>query len=224
MSFFFVQMIFFLNVAFHSFPNRQDALLSDPKNPPIVAASGSLGLYHGNSKCVQTHPNHTILVDKKLDWCSNSATSETGTPWIQFSFPDKRMKVRGYSLRNGCCYYSCCCNTDSSTVTDFKCCCELNRFFLQGSNDNTTWKTIHTVDGDADYNHYCHFKTFDFQLTESYQYVRVLLGKARPGCQNCMQINQIELYGELFSSLDPVSSSEIDNDESVSIIGKVKKT
>ena len=217
-------MLGYLIMAFISFPERDDALLNDPLNPPYVESSGSLGLYHGDSKCVQTYPNLTISTDKKIDWCSNLARNNNEKPWIQFYFPNKMMKIRGYSVRNGCCYYACCCVTETSKVIDYKCCCELYSFSLQGSNDNSTWNIIHKVEGDKDYYHYCQFKTYEFKLTESYRYIRFVLDKERPGCPKCMQLNQIELYGEKYKSNNLYSSIETDEtEESISIIGKLKK-
>ena len=47
-----------------------------------------------------------------------------------------------------------------------------------------------------------------------------------PGCPKCIQLNQIELYGKLMKSEYPYLTSydnEEENEESISIIGKVRK-
>ena len=45
----------------------------------------------------------------------------------------------------------------------------------------------------------------------------------RPGCPKCMQINQIEFYGQLFDAFRPLITNDDDPEESISIIGKVKR-
>ena len=62
-------------------------------------------------------------------------------------------------------------------------------------------------------------------MTEPYTYFRFVLDEEWPSCPKCMQVNQIELYGETIGSgFTSYSESNIeDDDESISIIGKVKK-
>ena len=219
-------MFFILfGVKFVEFPNKSNALLSNSiKNgiKPKIESSGSLGLFYGG-KCHETFPNQTLTVDNKQDWCSNIATSDDDKPWIEYSFPQQTMKLTGFSVRNGCCYYyDCCCTVESGKIIDTYCCCELYSFSLLGSNDNQTWKTIYYADESKERIRYCQYKTYEFERTESFKYIRFRFEKERPGCPKCLQINQIELYGELIVG-NSYSFENDEYDESISIIGKVKR-
>ena len=205
---------------FIAFPSRKDALLQHNNDIAYVESSGSVGLYIKN-KCVLTYPNQTLVGEKTMDWCSNIAQDSSNMPWITFSLKGKSMKLNGFSLRNGCCWYYCCCDETGKVIDDVYCCCELYSFSLLGSNDNITWKLIHKVEKEAKF-YECQYKTYDFDMTESFKYIKFVLDQERPGCPRCMQINQIELYGDVVDS--QFSSYENDdNDESVSIIGKVRR-
>ena len=212
----------FLGLQFIAFPEKKNALLLNNKYVE-TQASGSIGLYY-EGKCHQTFPNQTLQVNEKMDWCSNVATSKDDKPWISFNIgKEKSMKLSGYSVRCGCCWYDCCCIDDGAEVKDVRyCCCRLYSFSLQGSNDNKTWKTIHSIVKDKSI-YYCKAVTYEFPVTEAFRYVRFILDEEFPGCQRCMQINQIELYGEAISSPFSDSFDGDDNDESVSIIGKINK-
>ena len=75
--------------------------------------------------------------------------------------------------------------------------------------------------------YFCAAKTFDIDPKMSgkaFTYFRFVLDKERPGCPKCMQINQLELYGETISSGYMSYSESADEDESISIIGRVKKS
>ena len=212
-------------VKFVAFPQSTNALLANaPKTGmPVVEASGSLGLYY-EGKCHKTFPNYTMMNDNRHDWCSNIAYTNEEKPWIQYSFPHKAMKLTSYAVRNGCCYYYDCCCDETGEIIDYYCCCELYGFSLQGSNDNKTWKVLHQLDGSQTRIRYCEFKTYDLQTNEAFNFIRFKFEKERPGCPKCIQINQIELYGELISSSFSNQFDEDDNDESVSIIGKIKQS
>ena len=207
---------------FIAFPDRKDSIFQQvSKDTDIeVASSGSLGVfYHG--KCHITHPNETLLVDEKKDWCSNAIIPGEDKPWISYSLKNKGISLTGYSLRNGCCYWSCCCTDDSSFIDGYtNCCCRLYSFSLQGSNDNKTWTIIHKVEKDDKFR-YCEFKTYEFQKTASFRYIRFVQEKEYPGCPFCMQINQLELYGQTNNAF--FNDELEDNDESVSIIGKMNR-
>ena len=211
-------MLYFLLLGtFVAFPEQRDALLLPNLKNLKIDASGSLGLYYGG-KCHQTFPNETVSQNKDLDWCSNIAENDNSKPWISYSIKNQKLRVRAFSIRNGCCVYDCCCLDDSRLID--LCCCRLYSFSLQGSNDNKTWKTIHKVEKQRDI-FYCEYKTYDFPLTEGFTFIRLIQDERMPGCSFCMQVNQIELYGELSASFQDEMNE--DNDESVSIIGKLKK-
>ena len=202
---------------FISFPDRKDSLFKDNEKLIDIEASGSIGVWDG-AKCHQTYPNSTIIVDKKTDWCSNVATEKGDKPWITYSMRGKQMKVSSFSVRNGCCYYACCCLNDKDIIEG--CCCDLYSFSLQGSNDNKTWKTLFKAEKEQDF-YYCKFKSYDVKSNDAYRYIRFVQDEPSPGCIFCMAINQLELYGQLTDSRFAIESDA--DDESVSIIGKIRK-
>ena len=211
-------------ISFVALPEKKDAILSSlPSNKINIESSGSLGVFMGDSKCHQTHPNQTLVGDKYKDWCSNIIKSPSEKPWIQYSLQNKRMKITSYAVRNGCCYYDyCCCLPETGEIIDYFCCCRLYSFSLLGSNDNVTWTTLHSVEKDQTFR-YCQLKTFELQQqSQPYRFLRFVLDEEKPGCQKCMQINQMEFYGEVIPYND-FSSYEDDNEESISIIGKIKR-
>lgn len=206
---------------FVAFPERKDSLLSaNTKTPNLISVvpSGSIGQRRYDGKCQMTEGNETLSPDEKADWCSNIGTGRSDMPWIMYNLKNKKMRVNGYSIRNGCCYYDCCCIDDNTQVYD--CCCDLYSFSLQGSNDKKTWHTIHKVEKDKTI-YRCKTVTFDFEMSEAYTFIRVFQDEEYPGCSLCMAINQIDLYG---TTVDESNSITDDGeDESVSIIGKVDR-
>ena len=211
-------LLFPLN--FVQFPDRKDGLLSTSDIKPEIDSSGSLGLYY-NGKCHLTYPNLTLSGDKKYDWCSNVVRDKNDFPWISFNVPNKIMKLKGYAVRNGCCYYPCCCDPKTGDYIDGRCCCDLYSYSLQGSNDNKHWTVIHSITKNDDRIHHCEYKLYEFPLTQPYKFIRFSLDEEKPGCLKCLQINQIELYGETFQEFTQIDEDE--NQESISIIGKLKK-
>jgi hypothetical protein len=212
-------MLFVLE--FIAFPKKDNAILAQfAKTSKIeVESSGSMGYFYDN-KCQLTRPNLTLTSNEKQEWCSNIAKSNDAKTWISYSIENKAMKLTGYSVRNGCCYYSCCCTEDSNFI-DYDCCCRLYSFSLQGSNDNRTWKVVHKIEKKKDF-YFCKFETYEFSETESFRYIRLVQDEPYPGCIFCMAINQIEFYGKLCDSFGAADEQDYDNDESVSIIGKIR--
>lgn len=215
----------FMGMEFIKFPQKKNSIfasMSDINNRVNVAASGSIGYRDSNGKCIQTNPNETLHENEDMDWCSNIAKTKNkeDNPWISFQIKNKMMKLNGYSVRSGCCRYICCCLDDRNVDA---CCCELYSFSLQGSNDNKTWKTIHKVEKDPKFWN-CKVNTYEFPMTEAYTFVRFVMDDQKSYCERCMALNQIEFYGETIDSLNP-NFSDLDNDgeESVSIIGKLRK-
>ena len=208
-----------LSLNFVQFPSRADTILKD-NHDLVVEASGSIGLYRGN-KCDITYPNMTLNDDKHIEWCSNIGKGEGDNPWIMFSVKNKAMKLTGYTLRTGCCYYACCCYEEGGSIRDIPCCCNLYTFSLIGSNDNKTWKTIHHLEKVSDV-WGCKTVTYSFEKTEGFRYIRFVQEKEYPYCPKCMQLNQFELYGETFSSPNFENLDDDENEDSVSIIGKIK--
>ena len=217
--------LLFLSVAFVAFPDRQDALLANSyKSTILVQSSGSLGIFLDDAKCHPTFPNQTLTSNEEEDWCSNLQRGADDKPWISYSIKNKAMKVKGYAIRNGCCYYDfCCCNPETDERYDMDCCCELYSFSLQGSNDNRTWKTIHKVEKDSSIL-FCQVKTYEFDMAEPFNLIRFVMDQEKPGCPKCIQLNQVEIYGELVTSAFGFDYEGDDEaDESISIIGKIQK-
>lgn len=205
---------------FVAFPNRKDAILqstSKSKREIAVTSSGSLGIHYGG-KCHKTFPNITLNDNEREDWCSNVGKGPSDKPWVSYEIKNSRLKLTGFAVRNGCCRYSCCCIDDENDI--LPCCCEIYSFSLHGSNDNLTWKTIYKAEKEKNF-YFCAFRTYEFPQTEAFKYVKFVLDEPYPGCPLCMQINQIELYGDFVDS--ELSDENDDGDESVSIIGKVKR-
>ena len=220
----------YLLVAFIAFPESKDSILSNEKKDMInIESSGSLGLYK-RGKCVKTYGNETITSDEYSDWCSNIVSDKSDpskNPFIQYSIKGKQMKVKKYSIRNGCCRHSvCCCAEEDGKIVDYGyCCCDLYSYSLHASNDNRTWTVLHKVEKDKTF-YYCLTKTFELEkATQPFTYFRFVLDEEWPNCPKCLQINQIELYGETVASgFSSYGSDSAEEDESISIIGRVKRS
>ena len=216
-----------LFMEYSAFPKRNDGIFTSigPDSGNILTSSiGSMGRYI-RGKCQMTSPNLTLTDEERQDWCSTIIDKQSNNkPWISFSIKNKLMSLTGYSFRNGCCYYSCCCINEDGVINDIDgCCCELHSFSLQGSNDNETWKTIHQVDSNTRIR-YCEDKTYNFDSkTQPFKYIRFVKDKEKSGCPFCLQINQFEFYGDTVDALDSSYSSFEEEEESVSIIGKIKR-
>ena len=86
-----------------------------------------------------------------------------------------------------------------------------------------TWKTIHSVEEDKKL-YECANRVYEFSKVEEFTFVRLVLDKPRPYCENCFTLNKFEIYGETIKGNAPFfSDNEDENDESVSIIGKIRK-
>ena len=213
-------MFLLLFIEFIALPDRSDSIISKYYQHGIVdvTSSGSIGQFYEN-KCHETFPNQTIIEgDDKRDWCSNIAQNANNPPWIEYSLKGKSMKISGYSIRTGCCFYDCCCTSDGSLIGD--CCCLLYTFSLYGSNDNKTWKLIHKVEKDSNYR-YCDVRHYTFAQTEQFVFIKFVQDAPYPGCMHCMAINKFELYGDVLNS--EYVNDDIEADETVSIIGRVEK-
>ena len=210
-------MFLFLFYQLLPFDERNDNIFKQNKDDIIVTASGSIGQYY-NSSCHQTYPEHLVdSVVRKTDWCSNINKTKTDYPWISVHMNHKKMLVTGYAIRAGCCYYDCCCMETGQRIY---CCCDLYSWSLQGSNDNSTWTTLHKVEADKKF-YDCANRVYEVKNTgETYKFIRIIQDEPWPGCNYCMCLNKLELYGKTDSFLFDADS---DNDEAVSIIGKVSQ-
>ena len=158
----------------------------------MYVSSGSIGIRYFDGQCKQTYPNQILVGDEGWDWCSNIMKSTDDHPWVTYRLPNKAMSLRGYSVRNGCCHRHCCCDPGTDRDLDIHCCCDLYNFSLQGSNDKKTWKTIHRVEKDRQF-YNCQLKTYEFDITRPFNFIRFFMDEEYPHCPKCIQINQIEL-------------------------------
>ena len=217
---------FFISIfAFAALPDESNAIFAHENKELInIESSGSIGLHH-DGRCILTYPNETLISSEEHEWCSNISKDKNDpklNPFIQFSIKGKQMKVSKYAVRNGCCKYPCCALNENGKIAYESCCVYLYSYSLQASNDNLTWKVIHKVEKDESFN-LCQVKTFELaEKTQPFTYFRFVVDHEYPYCPKCMQINQIELYGETISN-GYLPSDNNDDDESISIIGRIKK-
>jgi hypothetical protein len=198
------------------FPERSDNLLKQHASDLSVFVSGSISQYY-DGKCNPSNPDHvTDSTERKTDWCSNINKSKTDSPWFSMNVRGKSISLTGYSLRMGCCYYGTCCLNTGEYIR----CCLLYSWSLQGSHDNSTWIDIHKIEKDRDF-YYCQNRIYEVK-SESFEYIRIIQNEAYPGCAFCICLNKLELYGSVSSSSSQ-SPFNIDNDDSISIIGKLSK-
>jgi hypothetical protein len=210
-------------VKFTPFPERKDAIFANENKKLIeVKTSGSIGLYYGG-KCHKTYGNNTISPEEEDEWCSNIVRDKGGNPWIAYSIKGKQMKVSKYAVRNGCCKHVCCCDDDIS-ITEETCCCMLYSYSLLASNDNITWTTLHKVEKDMSFD-FCGTKEFELnEVSKPFTFIKFQMDQEYPGCLICMQINQIELYGNVVSSgFTQFGENYDDDEESISIIGRIRR-
>ena len=214
-----------LLITFIAFPDSKDALLGlEDKNLVDIDMSGCLGVSK-NGKCHPTFGTETLVSDEKTDWCSkipNNKNDKNQNPWIQYSIKGKQMIVEKIRIRNGCCRYFDCCYVDDNTIINQNCCCKLYSYSILASNDKKKWKLMKKVEKDKSF-YTCEFKTFEINAEEPYRYYRITLDEEFPGCPKCMQINQVEFYGESMAAKDFITYDGENEDESISIIGKVRK-
>ena len=213
-----------------AFPERKDGIFEHAEHIEdiITSSSGSLGFYK-DGKCVLTSPNMTLgKDDEKQEWCSNIISKEESKegkikPWISYRIKNKRMRSKGCAIRSGCCHYDCCC-IDDSEIIDTYCCCSLFSYSLQVSDDNRTWRTIHRVEEDTEF-WSCRNRVHEFKQIEEFTFIRIVLDKQRTYYKNCFSLNKFEVYGETIHDNGRYYDGyeDNDNDESVSIIGKINK-
>ncbi|EAY07926.1 hypothetical protein TVAG_064740 [Trichomonas vaginalis G3] len=174
-----------------------------------------------NGSMQVTKPEYSIYPwDKDYDWCSNCGKSYDEHPYISYSLKNKKLKIKGYFVRSGCCYIGCCCEEYGYCA---KCC--MYSWSLQISDDNKTWKEVHRVEKDYDMRR-CREKTYNFDQEYECKYVRLIQNEACPGDPPCLAINKLDLLGDVIA--EGVSDKEEfvsfhDDDDDVSIIGHISK-
>lgn len=212
----------FFCLIFDSFSGKvADGIFSKhfSENTVIIEASGS-SKQEINGSLQLTKPEYSIYpYDKRYDWCSECGKSYDVHPWIAYSLKSKSIKISGYFVRAGCCYYGCCCEDYGYCVH----CCMYSWSFLI-SNDNQTWTEIHRIDKDLDMRD-CKERTYMFDKEYTAKYIKIVQNEPCPGDPPCLAINRLEIFGE--SIHDDRSDEDFvsfhDDDEDVSIIGHISK-
>ena len=201
-------MILFIFIRTFPFNENFNGLFQNMYNDSIakIEASGSRYCWDFDLKDdVLTKPENAIDPNAKHEWCSNFNRSKSDKPWISFDFKEISFRISGYSLKAGCC-------------GDTNCCCKIYSWSMQGSNDNKTWASLHSVEKDDDF-FKCKEKSFKISESGNYRFYRMIQDESQPNCWYCMDISRIELYGDL--NTDQYNNIMIDSEEEVSIIGKV---
>ena len=138
-----------------------------------VEASGSEYCYDERfKKDVASSPEFCIDPLSTLEWCSDIDYERKRKPWISVNFRNNKVKLSGYSLKLGCCF-------------DGICCCMIYSWSLQGSNDNTTWKTLHKMEKQDDFKD-CDSKSFEVTTSQPYSIYRIIQDSPYQGCSSCL--------------------------------------
>ncbi|EAX95943.1 hypothetical protein TVAG_077850 [Trichomonas vaginalis G3] len=203
---------------------NSDGIFSKVYNSKIINiyASGSSKQYINGSRQI-TKPEYAIYPwDKTYDWCSNCAHTYFEHPYITFSLQSRKIKIKGYFIRSGCCYEEGCCCEDEFYHRCFDCC--LYSWSLQISDDNVTWKDVHKVEKDKEMR-LCKEKSYELDNTYTTTYVRIIQNAPCPGYPPCIAINKFDIFGEVVGEQveeDFVSYHDDDEDD-VSIIGHISR-
>ena len=127
----------------------------------------------------------------EYDWCTTCNKTVEDKQFVILDFIDKFVRVESYSIRNGCVPESCYCDENY--------CCGLQSWELQGSVDNATWNTLHTVDNAT--LSLCEEREFEIGSKKGvYRFVKLVQLAATDGCWSCFSINNIELNGVLIDN------------------------
>ncbi|EAY21529.1 hypothetical protein TVAG_012940 [Trichomonas vaginalis G3] len=201
-----------LSILKHAYKNNQIEYYVSGTSKQII--NGTLQL---------TKPEYAFdQVTKRYDWCSNCGKTKTDFPWIVLGIKNQIMNVKGYFLRVGCCYDSCCCEDYKNGCIH---CC-LFSWNFQISNDNKTWKTVHVVEGDYDMMR-CSEKTYSFSETYRTRYVRLIQAGTCYSDPPCISLNKIEIIGTVGDGIadgnQPEAPDADDIDDDISIIGHISK-
>ena len=226
-------MLSFLSMEYISLPLRNDALLSKALTQDYelkVDSSHSLGM-HFKGNCRLTFPNFTLTTESNEDWCSivhrpsdsTESIKDNEKPFITFSLAHKLFELTSYSVRNGCCKKTCCCSDKKDKLNDVYCCCRLYSFSLWGSNNNKTWIRLQSVERDMTIR-ICEARTYRISYHRHFKFIKFQIDEGFPKCPFCAQVNQIEFYGKTYDTNEVFDyTSESTEEETISIIGKVRK-
>ena len=175
-----------------------------------VRSSGNSGCWDPSQKRdFLSSPLNCIDPNCTLEWCSNINKSKDDKPWISISFSTGFFKMSGYSLQAGCCDISWCC-------------CRLNSWNMEGSNDNKTWVVLHSQEENKEFND-CKNATFEVTKQQNFKFFRLIQTNPSQNCWFCIDLTRMEFYGD-FSGQLQYDEEFISDEDEVSIIGRVSKS
>lgn len=187
----------------------------------IIESNGSAQqVINGTYK--RTKPEHAIYPwDKNYDWCSRCIESKNDHPWILFSLDRRKMKIKSYFIRAGCCNDTeCCC--DSALGYCSECC--LYSWSLQISDDKKTWTEVHRVEKDNQMKK-CFNNTYKLNKEYTTKYLRIIQNQTNHSEVPCIAINKFYLFGEIVG--ESLNEEEFvsyhDDDDDVSIVGYISR-
>ena len=208
------KMIFSLLIRDFPFNDKFDGVFKNTYNEKDVSieASGSHECYFPSlDEEILTKPESVIDPNDTLEWCSNIVREKADRPWLSVTFNNKKLSLSGYSVKSGCCDY---------WVTS--CCCLLYSWSLLGSNDNKTWTLLHSQKKNKEFD-VCKEKSFQVDKNGSFSMFKLVQDEPEPGCLYCMSIGRLEFYGSFGERVFDNENDDIENEEEISIIGRIKK-
>ena len=121
------------------------------------------------------------VVQEEGDWSSSNIENS----WLKFDFKDRRVKVNAYSLRTNSINFGA----------------QPKSWYLEGSNDNSSWKVIDQKNNQECMRGYLIEKTFDCASSnEEYRYLRFRrIEHPWGGDWYHLPINRVEFFGELLN-------------------------
>ena len=187
----------FCFLIFFSFSYQPGVLAKLYKTGNInITSSGAVPIWfdedwHATSAQFAVDPSKAGKNGLKYDWCTKCNKTAEDKQFIILDFIDKFVRIESYYIRNGCVPNSCYCNENQ--------CCGLQSWELQGSVDDVTWNTLHTVNK-ANLS-LCEEREFEIGSKKGvYRYVKLVQLAATDGCWSCFSINNIEINGVLIDN------------------------
>lgn len=182
-----------------------------------VAASGS-SRQKVNGVFEMTKPEYPIEPSvKNHDWLSNLYYAFEGRPWISFSIKNARVKFDKLYIRAGCCYTICPAERFKYNIRGC-----LYTWSLQTSEDNKTWKTIHKVEKDKDFE-YCNEKFYTLDRYYDARYVRIIQDDPYPGDMPGFALNKLEFFGDVIYDREDDIIDPSEDDEDITVIGHLSR-
>ena len=189
-------MIFVLHFFFYLCRSYQPGIISSLyKSGKVSVFSSGSGKIWADEDWHQTKAENAIDPNYGknqphygYDWCSSCNETLEDTPSIGIEFLNSYIRVEKYVIRNACVENGCYCQETY--------CCSLYSWELQGSVDNSTWNTLHRVNGERLYP--CEEKVYSLDGKKGlYSFYKLVHVGSLPGCWSCFTFNKLEFYGEI---------------------------